>query len=43
MTTEGLALTALGEQVALYDYEHLAASRDAEDDEYEAAMRRRSR
>jgi hypothetical protein len=37
------ALTALGEQVALYDYEQLAASRDDEDAQYEAVMRRRTR
>src|SRR5947208_1838787 len=37
------ALTALGEQVALYDYEQLAASRDDEDAAYESAMRRRAR
>jgi hypothetical protein len=37
------ALTALGEQIAMDDYAHLAASRTAEDEEYEQAMRRRVR
>lgn len=37
------ALTALGEQVALHDYEQLAAARDDEDKAYSAAMRRRVR
>lgn len=36
-------LTALGEQIALDDYEQLAASRDDEDAEYEQTMRRRVR
>lgn len=36
-------LTALGEQVALRDYEQLAASRNDEDREYERIMRRRVR
>ncbi len=36
-------LTALGEQVAMHDYEQLAASRDDEDREYERVMRRRVR
>jgi hypothetical protein len=36
-------LTALGEQVALGDYEQLPASRDNEDREYERIMRRRVR
>jgi hypothetical protein len=37
------ALNALGEQIALDDYEQLAASRDTEDEGYERAMRRRVR
>jgi hypothetical protein len=37
------ALTALGEQIAMYDYEQLAASQDAEDEAYKAAIRRRTR
>jgi hypothetical protein len=37
------ALTALGEEVAVHDYERLAAARDAEDEEYERSMRRRTR
>jgi hypothetical protein len=37
------ALTALGEQVGLYDYEQLAAARDTEDEAYRAAIRRRTR
>ena len=36
-------LTALGEQVALHDYEQLATSRNNEDREYERIMRRRVR
>lgn len=36
-------LTTLGEQIALHDYELLAASRDEDDAEYERAMRRRVR
>jgi hypothetical protein len=39
----GVALTALGEQIALADYEQLAESRDAEDDEHESLMRARVR
>ena len=41
LVTFGLA--ALGEQVALHDYEQLADSRNAEDEEYERTMRRRVR
>jgi hypothetical protein len=37
------ALAALAEQIALDDYAQLAASRDAEDEDYERAMRRRVR
>ncbi|HCU49884.1 MAG TPA: hypothetical protein DGG94_08810 [Micromonosporaceae bacterium] len=37
----GLALHQLGEEVALSDYERLAASRDAEDEAFDKAMRRR--
>ena len=37
------ALTALGEEIAMHDYEQLAAARDADDEEYERSMRRRSR
>lgn len=36
-------LDALGEQVALDGYAHLAASRDAEDEQYAAMLRRRTR
>jgi hypothetical protein len=36
-------LTTLGEQVALHDYGQLAASHDAEDTAYAAALRRRKR
>jgi hypothetical protein len=36
-------LHALGEQVALDGYARLAESRDAEDEEYSAALRRRDR
>jgi len=39
----GLALTKLGDEVALRDYELLAASRDDEDEAFDAAMRRRGR
>jgi hypothetical protein len=38
-----LALDALVEQVALAGYAELAASRDAEDDEYTATLRGRTR
>jgi hypothetical protein len=38
-----VGLTALGDQIALDDYEQLAASRDAEDEEHERTMRRRVR
>jgi hypothetical protein len=37
------ALSALAEQIALDDYEQLAASRDADDQEYARTMRRRVR
>jgi hypothetical protein len=37
------ALNALGDQIALHDYEQLAASRDDEDEQYGQAMRRRVR
>jgi hypothetical protein len=37
------ALTRLGEEIAMHDYEQLAAARDAEDEEYERSMRRRTR
>jgi hypothetical protein len=37
------ALTALGEQIALDDYERLAAAKDEEDAQYEETMRRRTR
>ena len=37
------ALSALGEQIALDDYEKLAAARDAEDEAHERTMRRRVR
>ena len=36
-------LSALGEQVALDGYAQLAASRDAEDEQYAAMLRRRTR
>ena len=36
-------LNALGEQVALDSYAQLAESRDAEDEEHAAALRRRAR
>ena len=36
-------LSALGEQVALDSYAKLAESRDAEDEEYAALLRRRNR
>jgi hypothetical protein len=39
----GVALTALGEQIALADYAELAASRDSEDEEHETLMRGRVR
>ena len=36
-------LTTLGEQVALHDYARLAESRDADDEAYASALRRRVR
>lgn len=39
----GLALTKLGDEVALKDYELLAASRDEEDEAFDAALRHRRR
>jgi hypothetical protein len=39
----GYALDRLGEEVALHDYELLAASRTAEDEAHEATMRTRAR
>jgi len=38
-----IGLHALTEELALDDYERLAASRDAEDDQFETTMRRRVR
>jgi hypothetical protein len=38
-----LGIDALMEEISMQDYSHLAAARDAEDEAYEAAMRRRSR
>ena len=37
------ALNALGEQIALDDYERLAVARDSEDELHERTMRRRRR
>lgn len=39
----GLALAKLGDEVAMRDYEQLAASRDEEDEAFDAALRRRRR
>lgn len=39
----GLALTKLGDEVAMRDYEQLAASRDDEDEAFDTALRQRRR
>lgn len=38
-----LGIDTLMEELSMQDYAHLAAARDAEDEAYETAMRRRSR